>query len=1080
MSAPRRDFCLADFSIDAASVLHTAGLKVQRSGRELRIPATWRDSKGHDVSIRIWDGVWKDHGGDQRGGNWRALCDLLGIDSGLPAAKWQPPKFSATTPAPAPRPEKESDESERIALARRVYSHSTPLTQSDDRAVRAMLHYLQRERGVGALVPRLHAAGVRAAMLAPGKGEAKAPALVCPILHPDSLALDTSGVGAEKITGVQREWGRGASKKMLGPHFSGKNSGGLVIPAAADGPRDALYVTEGLMTGASVALMTGAAVLALFDVGGLAAFPAPFLRKLPAGMRIIIAGDHDQRKGEPGKEKRAGEDGAEKCAARIHDLDPRRDVRISIPETEGQDWADVLQTRGAEAGRAMLARLARMPRPPEPKIQDLSWRMPWTRIEGSSTDAAPEVSLEAATPLLRAAISDALQCGADGKAPTPTIIMVTAGVGKTREIIEQVSRSDKPFLILAPTLALAAEIAAAIPGAKLHEGRNEDNCYLFSEIAALTKQRRAPFAHRCRTCPHGKPDAAEPCGYMPALRDTVYHRVIVAAHGAGAEDSLLYSFVADPENPNITIDRGLICDESPATDSITIISAAEMHTWRAARDAALSHISESERVAGMRDGLDPETAGKRRRAAEAWMDKMLRELDQLAVALASAPADHKLHPLSPEIFSGMVGLGKKIPEMARSVDASVLEIVEWRRGEKPIIPLRAIETLAQAIERGTAWFRGGEIVAVTPTPLWTQIIQRGGLLLDATPSLRQRREVAATGGKVHEIRVEQPRLKIVQYGPSLHGRGNLAGENLAREARTLNEIAGNDPVITHRPLALELEDRRGADRQFRYWWRDERGHNDWARETRLILWGPPLRSPQDQLLQYQSDRAALRAVGVMLADWDGAAEKNQIIETTDGWRRRVPTYLPTCPDARMLVLDRIGADVAQAVARLRSVRAGCGEDSRAAVTVEFYGFFPLSGHGLRVDEIRLESQGRAHQRVEIAAAVGEGVSELGEDRTRRGLSDFVFNRTGKRPSNTTLDNLIDEIRIEARAGTVSLTETARSVCRAALILLRGADGDHDRAVELAAGQIPSAELLLWMIRPAGGAATATAGPHILF
>ena len=119
------------------------------------------------------------------------------------------------------------------------------------------------------------------------------------------------------------------------------------------------------------------------------------------------------------------------------------------------------------------------------------------------------------------------------------------------------------------------------------------------------------------------------------------------------------------------------------------------------------------------------------------------------------------------------------------------------------------------------------------------------------------------------------------------------------------------------------------------------------------------------------------------AGWDGSAEAGQVVEI-DGWRVRSSARLPTIADARAWVLDRLAADVAQAIGRLRAVRRG------EQVTVKIYGLLPLVGHGIRIDEFRHEHEGRAADNIKTRAAVAAGVIHMNEHTTRRALSDFVL------------------------------------------------------------------------------------------
>lgn len=424
------------------------------------------------------------------------------------------------------------------------------------------------------------------------------------------------------------------------------------------------------------------------------------------------------------------------------------------------------------------------------------------------------------------------------------MINITTGAGKTHILFEIVKQSQRLFLILGPTLDHARAVAAQIPGAALHKGRGADNCKRYVTVAALTGSRRSPHAHACLDCPHGAPDADAPCEYMPALRSSVYHRVVGAAHGAGAEEFLLYSYCADYMNKaNSLTNRGLVCDESLAVNISTIVVSTHIQERRAGVARAEMLLDGEERRVLAKEHCEQDSSNARARLrgvekARAGVRAFAPELDRLALALAGAPADRALHKIIG--FDELARLASKVPAGARRIEATIIESVDLRHAQTPIIPLKAIETLGQALKAGTAFFEERTIVCMTTGALWKQIMRRGGLLLDATPSLRQVKEVEVVGGTVATVRVEQPQLKVVQYGPRLHGRGGLAAGGAEREALALERVRAGAVAITHKPVASLIE-----NTGIRHWG-VHKAHNDRKNEDRLVLHGLPLLSPRDQ------------------------------------------------------------------------------------------------------------------------------------------------------------------------------------------------------------------------------------------
>ncbi len=1020
MSAPNLDILLHGLD------------KVRKSGSGWTACCPAHDDRTPSLSISERDGKVLVH-------CW-AGCSQKDVISALRAMGLWGSEQRDARPRPAPRPRDtalDADESRRIRQAQNVWKAAGDVTAFPD----LMLYIQSRGLDPSAVI----AAGARAARIPRARLDKAPPgwvvgevasALLYPIYHPDDIFKD----GERRLIGVQREWpwgrpgGPRSVKAARGKtHAPGKaGAGGFLIGALTHGGGAKLDIVEGQLTGFGVAAATGGPVLVLYTAGGLTGIGAGTVRVIAESCATAcIAGDTDP--------SGAGAKAAEACASQILLTTPQVPVTISLPEGEKVDWLDVLVEQGAEATAAILAARSRAPTSP-PAPNNVMPLVPWERVARKPRE--PEQSLEEAERSVLAAVR-----GWEGAAsPTPTIVRVTPGVGKTHQMIETIRASDKPFLILCPTLDDARAVAAQIPDARLHVGRNEKNCKKFVTVAALTERRRAPHAHACLTCEHGPDDSSDPCEYMPALRASVYSRVMVAAHGAGAEDSLLYSHCPDPANDvNAMVDRRIVCDESPAVNIETKIEAAHITEWRAgvARAEALLNVEEA-RLKGEielaeRFDQDQENAKGRLAGIEkarAWVRATAPELDSLALALAAAPADRGLHPITG--FDAFVKLAGKVPRAARHIDATLIESVDLRHAQTPVIPLKAIEALGASLTKGDAYFEEGAIVCMTTGALWKQVIKRGGLLLDATPSARQVAEVEAVGGTVVTVRAEQP-LHIIQRGPQLHGRGGLKGSVLVRAVAAVAQLeAEGAVVITHKPTSVEANIPRIG-----YWGRHHKAHNDWEKEDRLALYGFPLLSPRNQLLQYRADRAALTAVGVEWADWDGAAAQGQTVET-DGWRLRIGAHLPTVPQALAWVLDRLAADTAQAIGRLRSVRRD------RPVTVEVYGLLPLVGHGIHVEEMRLESHGRLHNKTRARAVIAQGVADLGEARTRAKLMEY-FKRhtdTGVGISKDQCDALVTDIKVQALESGVTLDQAARESCAINTRLLEA--GHAPRAIAQAA------------------------------
>ena len=973
-----------DLFIDVAGALERAGVKYKRSGGWLRIQAAWRNGRGFNTAIQADTGGWVDHATGETG-NWRDLCQRLGIDG---PRGWSGRKPSA--PAATKRQD-DADASRRIEKARKIWTEAQCLTQ--------ITPYLRARGFTNDDLPWLSKI-VRTGRGWSSQTQQTADGLVWPIHD------FTTG----PVIGIQYEFGKGHElKEMRGRHITSSGAGGFMFgsPAGAD----TLYIVEGQLTGAAVHKITGKPVCVLFDAGGLSKIAPMLVRQIKAAgiTHVTIAGDHDK--------SRTGARAAEACASRVLDFAPGIDVKISLPKQEGKDWLDVMIESGLEAAALELQNNAREVTPmqdgplgPEPPtLSDVAPIIPFRQVEGEGS--TPRTSLVDAQTIAEKFIKRQI------RAESPAICAVDPGVGKTHALAKVVNEAaDLSFLILSPTTDDARALADLIHDATLHEGRNEHNCKQFDLIKSLTDKSRAPFAHLCTTCKHGRKDAeGGQCEYMSRLADEVKVRVVVAQHGAGAEESILYKFDGGDSGKQ---ERKIVVDESPSVHHAIEIKQEDLRQWRAAAEVAVPA---------------PDAMADQKTAAKEWVSALRPALDRLAVALATAPArGHSI--IDADAHREFVRLATSVPRAARSVDGTIAEKVQNAncfQGFPAIIPLRAIEDLGAAIESGNAYFNDGKIVVVKAGALWKQIIKRGALLLDATPSIQQKIEVAEHEGEVLTVRVEQPHLHVRQFSSKLYGRNMGAGQisETARRARRLADEGG--AVLTHSHVRKAVE--RNDDEMVGHWGRDHRAHNRWKNVPSLTIVGPNIPSPFVQLVEYRHMRSVLSNLGVERAQWDGASSRGQWIREA-GWEKRIGTWLPDEPDAREWLLDRIGADFAQAIARGRGVR----RTVMNPLQVDVYAWVPLVGHGLQVDEVVIEASSRAGKRAETIAAVAGGVAELGEARTRRTLSDFVFHRTGRRVSNATLDNMIGEVRARARAEQITLDSAAAKTCKEAQVVLDSA------------------------------------------
>lgn len=917
---------MMDITSAPGDFFQSNSISYRSSGSWLRIVATWRGGNDYNVAIHKQSGVWKDHvTGDC--GNFEKLCSLLNINGD----GFKPDTISAER--------KKTEYSVRVDKAKKFWGRSTPMQLGDT----SYQYLVSRggEDGIQLAETALNRTIIRTGISKLKKYEKASPCLIAPIVDPSN----------SELCGVQRVWKRGHSgKKMWGVHIpkiagsEARHSGGMII----SGEGDILYIVEGLETGLAVALSTGQKVFVLYDTSGLESVPVLNLDKLGV-KRVVIAGDHDEidtNKTSRTYGKCPGHAAATICAHRLI-RQGIKDVKISIPELllglEKTDWLDVLAASNKEEVAQQIITQEVDPEKTEETttgatIQALKWfeRMP----EGFVPIQTDFETLDSARVKLDQTIKEALE------SDDLTIIASTSGTGKTAASAIKVITSNRPVLFLTRTLDDAKEVAEKIPGGHLHIGRNKKNCLKFeSLVGPIQDKSRAPYAWACQTCEYGPKDAPIPCDYMVNLRSSVYARVVVGVHAAGAEESILYNYTQGAGSfDEETVKRKLVIDETVSENSIHRISFEDVKTWQQTLSSKILTISKEDKK-----GL-------------VWAERMTTELDRVVHILADAQKDDTLKTIDLEIFRK---LGTRIPESVKVADATIAEAVKIpsRPGEEMIVPLKGIQPLAEAMTRRTAFLHQGKIVAVTPGSLWKKAQKMGALMLDATPHISARK----TAKIVHEIRVKE-RGQIVQIGPVQHGRGQLASPiRLARETKDLASLLGKDGVgIGPKPLASSIKKTFPVmEERIGHWGLDEKSHNRWKNAPKLVIYGVEIPNPSDMIILYQAYRAQMRDLEIIVQDWTGETSINQVIDMPDGSRITFPGHLPIVEDARIWLIDRVSAQVAQAEGRLRL----CQRTDESAL-VEIHTPFPVMGHGIRIDT-RLIGKSRISKKIKDIKTVAE-------------------------------------------------------------------------------------------------------------
>jgi hypothetical protein len=322
-----------DALLDAA--LAPYGHKVKRLGKWLRIPAVWRG--GHDYNVSISPaGTWTDFATGEKGSR-QDLARLLGLDGPLPIVA------SANLKQQIHR-----EQRDKARRARALWQKAPTLAASAALGTAAVLYLASR--GIPAWVISEISTTVRVTT-----GNPEHAILLLPIYAPQP-PHDLIGLQRIYLDELGHKSGE-QPKRMLGLHFYGEVSGGLLLPASRKHCPEAtppLVICEGFETGLGIYAASGYPVYVAYDAGGVEHVDTHYLHQL-APRRILIAADCD----DPDRQGRMrGQEAAMKLASRLRAA--RLACQVAIPPRDlggkkGCDWLDVWNA-APERALALLKR----------------------------------------------------------------------------------------------------------------------------------------------------------------------------------------------------------------------------------------------------------------------------------------------------------------------------------------------------------------------------------------------------------------------------------------------------------------------------------------------------------------------------------------------------------------------------------------------------------------------------------------------------------------------------------------------------------------------------------------------------
>ncbi|MDA8181041.1 MAG: hypothetical protein M0Z26_01660 [Acidithiobacillus sp.] len=235
-----------------------------------------------------------------------------------------------------------------------------------------------------------------------------------------------------------------------------------------------------------------------------------------------------------------------------------------------------------------------------------------------------------------------------------------------------------------------------------------------------------------------------------------------------------------------------------------------------------------------------------------------------------------------------------------------------------------------------------------------------------------------------------------------------------------------------------------------HWGNDDRGHNRWEQASAMLIWGAPLKTPQEYQIEYHIHRAIMKKHGIELEYWDGSVEKGLTIATNGGEDELDCSFpLPTVADARKYVLSSLNAQIAQGVGRLRGVRR---TEANPAAVIMYLGDFPVAaveGGDYHLPTIAYQTSFQSHlcqvatkesMAVSVISAMEGGRTCLQEicDAVNGHIRDMKLSlpKMGKDAAR----NLLNRIRSYAVTMGVSLAEAARMLAEKVIAWIMAPSG----------------------------------------
>lgn len=606
-------------------------------------------------------------------------------------------------------------------------------------------------------------------------------------------------------------------------------------------------------------------------------------------------------------------------------------------------------------------------------------------LPSGAANSVKRVSLQVAGKLLMEAFSQ----WTPGK---KLVVAIETGAGKTSTLAREYPNLNMgPLLFLSPTLTLAREFVSDLnsvnPGlGVVFNGRNETLCHKTTEVSMFGAARRSISANLCQTCEHGletmitfgsesaskKKEELEArgvsfaeakfCGYVAQTRNVKTAKVLAAAEAslAGTPGHLL-----NEVNGEEKIERSIVWDDCFTPFSEIVLTQKDLLQWL----TRAIDVKENQNA-------NPEQ--------KAWVEKVfpileffVEEIEKSSKGICSPLNIQDMNP--PTTFSSWSLASQALdafPVEAKSRDGVVIESIQGY-GDEREIPVRAVLDLAEAMTYGTVWFDRGKLRFTIPTLSLKTYMEKGGIVMDATPSAFLR----AIADEVVEIRVVQPNLYVEMDVSLFRGRTGLKEKNAAILAGkhlenicldNMDKVPPTDlAVITHKPIEEAMSIKTGM--RVGHWGAHQRGHNDYKTAKVLILDGVPVPPPDACFIQYESCRKYLETTygkysGVKgFSKWTEGRIKTAVSLPMKHGVASIKAYVPENPDVASWIRDLVTAELVQAIGRLRAVQR-CGENLRVIICTAF----PLAfRYGLEIHSI-FGSRVQSERVAEIQKKIAEG------------------------------------------------------------------------------------------------------------